>query len=119
MAEKEILSYGNKSYGGFEVVTLACGLVGGELPYTPTSVAVFLSQLTNNAIMYQSLKYLEELLGKVPIIHIDDVCEAHIFFCMEKPSIDGRFLCASSYVASTEIAHYYQHYYPEFHMKPE
>ncbi|KAM1406099.1 hypothetical protein ACFXTH_000801 [Malus domestica] len=120
LAEREILSYGNQKNGGLEVVTLACGLVGGDalLPFTSSSVAVFISQLTNSATEYQLLRFLEELVGKIPIVHIDDVCDAHIF-CMEKPSISGRFLCASSYVSSAEIATYYQQNYPKFQVKPE
>ncbi|CAN6710831.1 unnamed protein product [Malus baccata var. baccata] len=120
LAEREILSYGNQKNGGLEVVTLACGLVGGDalLPFTSSSVAVFISQLTNSATEYQLLRFLEELVGKIPIVHIDDVCDAHIF-CMEKPSISGRFLCASSYVSSAEIATYYQQNYPIFQVKPE
>ncbi|CBI40492.3 unnamed protein product, partial [Vitis vinifera] len=107
VAEKEILSHGENKTGGLEVVSLAYGLVGGEtlLPYTPESVDLFISQLTDHENRYQALKFLEELLGKVPIIHIDDVCEAHIF-CIEKPSINGRFLCASSSISSAKITNY-------------
>lgn len=99
---------------------MACGLVGGNSlpPFTPTSVACFVSQLTNSANEYNSLRFLEELLGKIPIVHIDDVCDAHIF-CMESPSINGRFLCSSSYVSSAKIASYYQQHYPEFEVKQE
>ncbi|XP_024020972.1 putative anthocyanidin reductase [Morus notabilis] len=122
LAEKELLEHylGNKSGGQLEVVSLACGLVGGEtvLPFAPASTAMFYSQLTNNEVYYNSLKYLEELIGKVPIIHIDDVCEAHIF-CMENPSIHGRFLCATSCISCVEIASYYQRNYPQFHVKKE
>ena len=102
------------------MLTLVCGLVGGDtlLPYTPATLAVFVSQLTNHEIHYNSLKYLEELLGKIPIVHIDDVCEAHIF-CMENHSILGRLLCASSYISSAEIASYYQQNYPQYHVQKE
>ncbi|KAK2995523.1 hypothetical protein RJ640_003951 [Escallonia rubra] len=120
LAEKEILSTNNDNDGELEVVTLPCGLVGGDtyLSYTPTSVSVILSQITESANEYQSLKFLEELLGKVPLVHIEDVCEAHIF-CMNERSITGRFLCASSYVSSAEIANHYHKNYPEFHLKQE
>ncbi|KAA8516153.1 hypothetical protein F0562_019332 [Nyssa sinensis] len=121
LAEKDILSFGNDRTGGLmEVVTLGCGLVGGDtlLSWTPFSVAIFISQLTNDANWYQSLRFLEQLLAKVPVVHIEDVCEAHIF-CMELPSINGRFLCASSYVSTAEIANYYQQNYPEFNVKQE
>ncbi|KAA8516154.1 hypothetical protein F0562_019333 [Nyssa sinensis] len=56
LAEKEVLRFGNEKNGGLmEVVTLGCGLVGEEahLSWTPSSVAVFISQLTNDANSYQ------------------------------------------------------------------
>ncbi|KAK2650344.1 hypothetical protein Ddye_017833 [Dipteronia dyeriana] len=122
LTEREILSYGTDANGtgGLEVISLDAGLVGGDtlLLYTPSSVAVLISQLMNNEDLYQTLRYLEELLGKVPVVHIDDICEAQIF-CMEQPSINGRFLCASCYVSSAEIASYYQQHFPEFHVKQE
>lgn len=117
-AERELLSYGSdENVEGLEVVSLACGLVGGEtlLNYTPLSVLLLLSQLKDNEAMYQSLKFLEELDGKIPLVHIDDVCQAHIF-CAENPSITGRFLVASSYASSADIANYYLQTYPEFHL---
>ncbi|PON42238.1 NAD(P)-binding domain containing protein [Parasponia andersonii] len=120
LAEKEILSFGKENGGALEVVTLASGLVGGDtvLWFTPTSVQVLISQLTNCEPHYNSLKYLEGLLGKIPLVYIDDVCEA-LIFCMENPSVHGRILCASSYVSSAEIASYYRQHYPQFHVKQE
>ena len=102
------------------MVTLPLGVVGGDTfqSFTPLSVALFISSLTNGEFTYQALRFLEELVGKLPIVHIDDVCEAHIF-CMEQPSIRGRFLCANSYVSSSEIADYYRKNYPEHHVKQE
>ncbi|KAI3741348.1 hypothetical protein L1987_59020 [Smallanthus sonchifolius] len=113
-SEQEILKIGEEKGNELEVVTLSCGLVGGGgcLPCPASSVLVFISQITNNATNYQALRYLEELLGKIPIVHIEDVCRAHIF-CAETPSVNGRFLCASSYVTSAEIAKYYQKTYPQ------
>ncbi|XP_039048055.1 putative anthocyanidin reductase [Hibiscus syriacus] len=118
LAEKELLN--SEKYGELEVVTLACGIVGGDtvLSYTPTSVAVFLSQLTNNTFTDQFLKYTEEIQGKLPIVHINDVCEAHIF-CMENPSMSGRFLIANSFISAAELARCFQLHYPEFNVKAE
>ena len=98
-----------------EVVSLACGLVEGDtlLSDIPLSVAMLISHVKDNESTYQSLKYIEDLDGKIPVVHIDDVCEAHIF-CAESPSINGRFLVVSSYASSAHIANYYFQTYPEF-----
>ncbi|KAE8683853.1 1-acyl-sn-glycerol-3-phosphate acyltransferase delta isoform 1 [Hibiscus syriacus] len=124
VAEKEALRYNgeaNANGGKLEVVSLACGLVGGEtlLSFVPLSMAVMFSQLIGNLSTFVALEYLEQLLGSVPIVHIDDVCEAHVF-CMEKPSMDGRFICAAANPTITQIAahfrdNYSQHQIPQEH----
>ncbi|GJU92303.1 anthocyanidin reductase ((2S)-flavan-3-ol-forming)-like protein [Tanacetum coccineum] len=109
-SEQEALKIGEDKANELEVVTLCCGLVGGGI-LRSGSPSVFISQISNDMTQYKPLRYLEELLGKVPIVHIDDVCRAHIF-CAETPSVNGRFLCASSFVSTGEMAKYYQKRFP-------
>ncbi|WVY94758.1 hypothetical protein V8G54_033846 [Vigna mungo] len=122
LSEKHMLSYGNDENGRrkLEVISLPCGLVGGDTLVSSTlgSRVVCIAQIVQNEIAYTALKYLEGLLGKIPLAHIDDVCEAHIF-CMVSTSINGRFLCASSYISLQEMANYYARCYPEFNVKQE
>ncbi|KAL3649506.1 hypothetical protein CASFOL_005909 [Castilleja foliolosa] len=102
LAEKEVLSYNGQ---GIEVVSLACGLVGGDTiqSFMSGSMGVLISQATKDGFGYKSLRILEDLLAKVPIAHIRDVTEAHIF-AMENTHINGRLLCASHFLSSSEIA---------------
>lgn len=108
------------SYNGdntINVVSLVCGLVGGDtlLSSMSESNGCIVSQLTNDNRRYQTLRFLEELIGKLPIVHIEDISEAHIF-CMENSTISGRFLCANAYISSAEIASYYQNLHPDLHI---
>ena len=99
-----------------EVVTLACGLVGGEtiLPYVPLTVEVICSQITCKfSGCDQGLSFIQQVLGSIPIVHVDDVCEAHIF-CMENPSVNGRYLCSVANTSSRDIALYFAEHFPEF-----
>ncbi|KAL7189043.1 hypothetical protein ACSBR1_038837 [Camellia fascicularis] len=122
LVEKEVLSYNEIKNSKLEVVSLACALVGGDtlLSYFPatSSLAVIISQLTGNLSYYAGLRFLQELLGSVPLLHIDDVCEAHIF-CMEKKSLRGRFLCSAVDPTIQQIANYYQENYPQLKITPE
>ena len=120
LAEKEMLNYNEYDNGSFEVVTLACGLVGGEtvLPYVTSSSEAILSLLTGNLFSLNALKFLQELLGSIPLVHIEDVCRAHIF-CMEKPSMKGRFLCAATNPTIREIAIYLQEKLSEYQIAKE
>ncbi|XP_043712848.1 anthocyanidin reductase ((2S)-flavan-3-ol-forming)-like [Telopea speciosissima] len=113
IAEKKLLNYECKE-NKLELVSLACGLVGGDtvLSYIPASLGCLMSQPLNDPNSYQSLEFLQELLGKVPIVHIDDVCEAHIF-CMDQWSLQGRFLCASDFITTKEVADYFCRYHPD------
>lgn len=115
LSEKELLSYNYKEgKGELEVVSLTCGQVGGDtiLPYVPSSVRVIVSPLTGDKVSHTQMKFLQALLGSLPLVHIEDVCEAHAF-CMEKPSMTGRFLLACAYPSMQEIVDYYAAKYPE------
>ena len=80
----------------------------------PSSVQVIISPFTGNIFgYYQGLKFIEEVLGSVPLVGIDDVCEAHIF-CMENPSMKGRFLCSAADPTVREIKAYLEENHPEF-----
>ncbi|KAK6143524.1 hypothetical protein DH2020_023872 [Rehmannia glutinosa] len=114
LSEKEILEYNIN--GKLEVVSLVCGLVGGEtlLSYVPSSVKSVLSQLKGgDQFPLTALNYLQELFGSVPLVHIEDVCDAHIF-CIEKTAIRGRFLCAAESCTIEEMANLYQEIHPQF-----
>ncbi|KAK8693607.1 hypothetical protein V6N13_071184 [Hibiscus sabdariffa] len=115
-SEKELLRHGNE----IEIVSLTLGLVGGAtlLSSIPGSVDVLISQATKNTSGYNTLRFLEELLGKVPILHVEDACDAHIF-CMEKPSMNGRFLCACAYLSSAEIANLHRMIFPDIEIPVE
>lgn len=111
----------NLNEEGLDVISLTVGLVGGDtlLPHFSGSLSIFISQITNDETGLKYLRFLEEVGGKIPIVHIQDVCDAHIF-CLERcPSFRGRFLCASDYVSPVDIAKYYQENYPEYYLKQE
>ncbi|XP_073110635.1 NADPH HC-toxin reductase 1 isoform X2 [Elaeis guineensis] len=108
LSEKEVLSYNYKEgKGELQVVSLTCGLVGGDtiLPFVPLSVRAIVSPLTGDKVNHRQLKFLQALLGSVPLVHIEDVCEAHAF-CMEMPSMTGRFLLARANPSMQEIVDY-------------
>ncbi|KAK8509046.1 hypothetical protein V6N13_100515 [Hibiscus sabdariffa] len=122
LAEKEALRYNENPGDGnlLQVVTLPCGLVGGEtlLSYVPLSVEVMFSQLICKPQTFEGLEFMEEVMGSVPILHIEDVCDAHIF-CMEKPSMRGRFLCAAANPTIREMATYFRQNYSQYQISQE
>ncbi|KAJ4837996.1 hypothetical protein Tsubulata_027873 [Turnera subulata] len=115
LVEKEALRYNENGDNKLEVVSLVTGLVGGEtiLSYLPQCMATMLSPATGNLqSFYGGLGLLEELLASVPVVHIEDVCEAHLF-CMEKPSIKGRFICVAANPTIRELVTHLKENHPE------
>ncbi|VAI26056.1 unnamed protein product [Triticum turgidum subsp. durum] len=118
LSEQELLRH-NESEGGraFEVVTLACGLVGGDtlhpvLSSRMSSVTMVVAALTGNEIHHNALCFMQALLGSVPLVHIDDACAVHLF-CMDQPSMAGRFLCAAGYPTMQDYVARFAAKYPE------
>lgn len=89
LAEKAILESGCE---GLEVVSLGLGVVGGEtcLWYCPLSTSLLFSQLTGDKVAQDALKFIEDLMGKIPIVHIDDVCDAYMLAIKPDCSMSGR-----------------------------
>lgn len=121
LSEKELLSYSSSSSSkeddrpqALEVVTLACGLVGGDSiqTYLWGSIAAILAPLTGQAVSHNALLFLQALLGSVPLVHVEDVCEAHVF-CMEQESMTGRFLCAAGYPNMRDIVDHFAAKHPD------
>ncbi|XP_027109604.1 dihydroflavonol 4-reductase-like [Coffea arabica] len=101
LAEKEVLRYNDEKK--LEVVSLVCGLVGGYKfqSLIGESMRVLVSHVTKAKMRYQ--RFLVGVIGKLPVLHVEDVIDAHIF-CVENPGFTGRFLCASDLLKSEEIA---------------
>lgn len=116
-SERELLRYN----GAIEIVSIALGLVGGSTirPSLPVSLRALIAQATNDRAQYRMLRILEEVNGKVPVVHIEDACEAHIFCITQQHSISGRFLCASDYVKTADIARHIRESFPEIQIPEE
>jgi nucleoside-diphosphate-sugar epimerase len=123
LSEKELLSYDESSSSSskeddrsraLEVVTLACGLVGGDSiqTYLWGSYAAIVAPLTGQDASHNALLFLQALLGSVPLVHVEDVCEAHVF-CMEQESMAGRFLCAAGYPNMRDIVDHFAAKHPD------
>ncbi|WVZ66617.1 hypothetical protein U9M48_015808 [Paspalum notatum var. saurae] len=125
LSEKELLSYNDdeptatgpeepRRGRAVEVVSLVCGLVGGDTiqSYLWSSIPVIVSPLTGDALCHNSLLFLQALLGCVPLAHLEDVCHAHVF-CMDQPSMAGRFLCAAGYPTMRDYLDHFAAKHPD------
>jgi nucleoside-diphosphate-sugar epimerase len=77
---------------------------------------VIVAPLTGQAAYHNSLLFMQALMGSVPLAHVEDVCEAHVF-CMDQPAMAGRFLCAAGYPSMRDIVDRFAAKYPEIEIK--
>jgi len=113
LAEQAALQYGSDH--GIDVVTIAPSLVAGPFltPTIPTSVALTLTPITGNEQFYGYTRELQWLMGSVVLVHIEDLCSAHIFL-MEYPSAKGRYICSSEALSLHEMGDFCSKRYPQF-----
>ncbi|KAL6603736.1 hypothetical protein ACP70R_044097 [Stipagrostis hirtigluma subsp. patula] len=119
-SEQELLSYNAEESPAFQVVTLPLGLVAGDtvLGRAPETLESTVSPVSRNELFFGFLRLLQQLLGSMPVVHVDDVCDA-LIFCMERPSIAGRFLCAAAYPTIHEFVDYYAKKFPHLDVLKE
>ena len=110
------MNYNEKYDAKLDVVTLPCGLVGGEtlLSCMPFKCGNNFCTPNREIVFCRGIKtYARNSWISVPLVHIDDVCDAHIF-CTEKPSTRGRFLFAAANQTMSEIETNFRENYPEY-----
>ena len=115
-----MLAYNAAESPAFEVVTVPCPVVAGDTLQGRTTVALesATSPVTRDARHFGALRMLQRLMGSVPLAHVDDVCNA-LVFCMERPSMAGRFLCAAAYPTVDEIVGHFAAKYPHLDLLRE
>lgn len=122
LSEKELLKYNDSPSRAFDVVSVLLGLVGGDtaLPYVPGSMQAMLSPFTGDEVSHNSLKFIQALCGAVPLVHVDDACEAHAFFIDDCPAVApvaGRFLCAAGHPNMRDVVDHYARQHPELRLR--
>ncbi|XP_057864068.1 putative anthocyanidin reductase [Cryptomeria japonica] len=68
------------------------------------------AHLTANNEFYELLKFIQFMLGSIPIAHIDDTCNAHIFL-MEHISAQNRYVCASDSLSLKSLKDFVANHY--------
>ncbi|KAF9666915.1 hypothetical protein SADUNF_Sadunf16G0278300 [Salix dunnii] len=71
----------------------------------PPSIQVLLSPITGDTNFFSILSAVIARMGSIALVHIADICDAHIFL-MEQTRAEGRYICcAHSCVMSQLINH--------------
>eukprot|EP01018_Ginkgo_biloba_P011314 Gb_22280 [translate_table: standard] len=112
LAEQAAFDFAKEN--NIDVVSIIPVTVAGSFftSTTPTSVQVVLSLITGNLELYGILKAVESRIGSVSFVHIEDICNAHIYL-MEQASAQGRYICSVHSCTVSGLAELFYECYPQ------
>ena len=118
MSEKELLAYNAVESSALEVITVPCSVVAGDTlqAHATFSLECLVSPVTRDERLLAVLRLLQPLAGSVPVTHVDNVCDA-LVFCMERPAMAGRFLCAAAYPTFGDVVGHFAAKYPHLDIR--
>ncbi|XP_020102668.1 anthocyanidin reductase ((2S)-flavan-3-ol-forming) [Ananas comosus] len=113
VAEKEASKFAQEN--NISLVTVLPVLTVGPslIAEARVSLALSLALLSGNEELINGLKIMETLSGSISLVHVEDVCRAHIFVA-ESPSALGRYICCSVNTGLVELAISLQQRYPQY-----
>ncbi|WP_216080105.1 hypothetical protein, partial [Shigella flexneri] len=71
-----------------------------------------------NEFVMNAMKGMQMLSGSISIVHVEDVCRAHIFLA-EKESASGRYICCNANTSVPELAKFLNKRYPQYKVSTE
>ncbi|KAI3410622.1 Epimerase domain-containing protein [Psidium guajava] len=81
---------------GIDIVSVVTATVGGPFltSSAPSSTRVLLSPITGEVEMFRILSAVNSRMGSIGVVHIEDVCNGHIFL-MEHAEAEGKYICCT------------------------
>ncbi|OEL30037.1 Dihydroflavonol-4-reductase [Dichanthelium oligosanthes] len=100
---------------GLHLVSVILPTVAGPFltPSVPTSIQLLLSPITGAPTLYSLLASVHSRFGCLPLAHVQDACDAHVFLA-ESPRAEGRYLCAAGGHPMAQVARLLASRYPPF-----
>ncbi|KAK1307571.1 Dihydroflavonol-4-reductase [Acorus calamus] len=116
LSEKKAFQFAKES--GINIISIIPTTVSGQFltPTVPTSIRVLLSPITGDPELYPILLSVHSRLGSISVVHVEDLCDAHILL-MEHPSAQGRYICSVGSCSMPKLAELLSYEYPFFDAK--
>ncbi|KAF8414062.1 hypothetical protein HHK36_002061 [Tetracentron sinense] len=111
LSEEAAFRFANEN--DIDLVSIIPTTVAGPFltPNIPASVRVLLSPITGDPEFYPILFAVNSRLGSISLVHIEDICNAHIFL-MEQAAAKGRYICSANSCVMSELANHLALEYP-------
>jgi anthocyanidin reductase len=120
LAEKAAVAFAEEN--GVSLVTLCPVIVVGAAPANKVKVSIdeMLSLLSGDDAMVDNLELIERASGSIPLVHIEDVCRAHIFVAeKEAPAASGRYILCTLNTTGVALARFLKAKYPQYTVKTD
>ncbi|KAF5198068.1 Dihydroflavonol 4-reductase [Thalictrum thalictroides] len=94
LSEKAAFKFADEN--GIDLISIIPTTVGGLFltPTVPASVRVLLSPITGDSEFNAILQAVHNRMGSISVVHIEDICNAHIFL-MEHTTAKGQYICSA------------------------
>ncbi|KAI4333794.1 hypothetical protein L6164_018556 [Bauhinia variegata] len=103
---------------GIDLVSVITTTVGGPF-FTvdvPSSAKVLMSPITGENEYFKILSAVNARMGSMALVHIEDICSAHMFL-MEHAKAEGRYICCSQSCTLSKLVSLLARDYPALDMQ--
>ncbi|CAH2077800.1 unnamed protein product [Thlaspi arvense] len=102
VSEDEAFRYAKER--GLDLVSVITTTVSGPFltPSIPSSLQVLLSPITGDSRLFAILSAVNKRMGSIGLVHIEDICRAHLFL-MEQPKAKGQYICCVGSIDMHEL----------------
>ncbi|XP_062170309.1 putative anthocyanidin reductase [Alnus glutinosa] len=98
---------------GIDLVSVITTTVGGPFLTldVPSSIRVLLSPITGDPELFSILSAVNARMGSIALVHIEDICSAHIFL-MEHAKAEGPYICCALNSLMSNLVEHLAEEYP-------
>ncbi|PON55947.1 NAD(P)-binding domain containing protein [Trema orientale] len=103
---------------GIDLVSVITATVAGPFltSNVPSSIQVLLSPITGDPEFFSILSAVNARMGSIALVHIEDICRAHLFL-MEHAKADGRYICCAQSCPLTKLLNHLAQEYPRSNLQ--
>ncbi|KAL2496212.1 NAD(P)-binding Rossmann-fold superfamily protein [Forsythia ovata] len=102
LTEEAAFQFANEN--SIHLISVITTTVAGPFltPAVPLSIGVLLSPVTGDPNRLSILAAVNSRMGSIALVHIEDICNAHIFL-MEHAKAEGRYICCTRSCLMSEL----------------
>ncbi|KAJ4843818.1 hypothetical protein Tsubulata_014020 [Turnera subulata] len=112
LSEEAAFQYANDN--DIDLISVITTTVAGPFltSSVPSSVQVLLSPITGDAKFFSILSAVNTRMGSIALVHIEDICDAHIFLMEHTKATLGRYICCANSCLLSQLAKFLAKEYP-------